>query len=75
MPKPIPRKLLRSLRQQQELREALEPFLRVYRVNEPLALDPELGLRDVLPGVWPTWGNLERLMRAAKACGLDYKGD
>lgn len=58
-----------------ELKTAVEPFLRAYRVclePFPASID-ERGLRDALPGVWPTTRNLHRLFEAAIKAGLDYK--
>lgn len=48
--------------------EACRPFVSAHNV----ALDPRLnipddaGLRDVLPGVWPTAGDLRRLAEAIR---------
>ena len=39
------------------LREALEVFARVYKMNEPIAASwsDDLPARDFLPHFWPTW--------------------
>lgn len=60
------------------LKKALEPFLRVYRVSIESfqGNNPDgRGLREVLPGAWPTIDDLRRLMAAAVASGMDYKND
>ena len=35
---------------------------RLERVIAPLNIPDERPLRDMLPGVWPTWGEFKRLM-------------
>lgn len=52
-----------------ELEAAITPFVRVYRLNEPLAANwPEdKPLADCVPGVWPTWADLRR-------CGAAMEG-
>ena len=44
------------------LREALEPWARVARLNMPLAADwsDDRPARSSIPGAWPTWGDLKR---------------
>lgn len=57
------------------LKKALEPFLRAYRVSiEPFqGNNPDgRGLRDVLPGVWPTVDDLRALVAAAVQNNMDY---
>jgi hypothetical protein len=43
------------------LREALDPFARVYRLCPPgFSHRDEEGIRAALPTAWPTWGDLKR---------------
>lgn len=51
------------------LEKALEPFERVASIIEPLNISDEKPLRDVIPGVWPTIGDLRRLLHAARTAG------
>jgi hypothetical protein len=46
----------------EKLEEALDPFSRVAGLVEPLAddWDDERPAKDILPGIWPTWGDLKR---------------
>ena len=50
------------------LEAALTPFVRVYRINEPLgALWPDdRPAISCVPGLWPTWGDLKRCGNAMK---------
>jgi hypothetical protein len=50
-----------------DLEAALQPFLRLYRVQAPLNPPDERPLRDYCPGVWPTMGHLRRLYEAVQA--------
>jgi len=48
-----------------ELIAAADPFKRVLAINHPwLNNSDDMGLRDFIPGVWPTWGEYKRLMTA-----------
>lgn len=47
-----------------EIDQAMSPFLSLFKILEPLGLDPEQPLRDFAPGLWPTWGDLTRLVGA-----------
>lgn len=49
-----------------EIRAAAKPFSGVLSMNEPLNLPDEMPLRDMLPGVWPTVGELRKLIAAIK---------
>jgi hypothetical protein len=46
-----------------ELERALEPFVRVYRLNEQLSANWNDGkpVADVIPGAWPVWSDLKRI--------------
>lgn len=53
-----------------ELMEALDPFMRVYRLNEPISQGwpDDRGAREIMPGAWPKWRDLRRAAEAhAKA--------
>ncbi len=52
-----------------EAREALQPFAFLARVNEKLNLDPELPLKDFVPGVWPKWKDVKRALAALREAG------
>lgn len=43
---------------------ASAPFRSLLGVMKPLNLDDERPLRDVLPGVWPTWGEFKVMMKS-----------
>ncbi len=45
-----------------EVREALDPFLRIYYINKQLNPPTERALRDYLAGAWPVWGDLVKLI-------------
>ncbi len=45
-----------------EQKKAIQTFQRLERVIAPLNIPDERPLRDMLPGVWPTWGEFKRLM-------------
>lgn len=48
----------------ERLRAALEPFARVWAINEPLKPDLERPFIDFCPGVWPTIGDARAAARA-----------
>jgi len=48
------------------LREAADSFVRVHDLLEPLRLPDDTSLRDCLPGIWPTVGDLRRLVNAVR---------
>ena len=48
----------------EEVARAADPFMRLVRMNAPLNLADDRPLRDILPGVWPTWGDLKELIDA-----------
>lgn len=39
------------------LRKALEPFARIWRINEPLSPSLDRGIRESVPELWPTMGD------------------
>lgn len=39
-------------------------FRSVLAINEPLDIPDDTPLRDILPGAWPTMGDLRRLVEA-----------
>lgn len=47
-------------RENAELRAALEPFARLYRLNAPLNLDENMPLRSFAPGAWPTLADCKK---------------
>lgn len=49
-----------------KLTKATDPFERVWRLNEPLTPDLDRGVRDFIPGVWPTMAELKALESAAR---------
>lgn len=52
-----------------EAKEALQPFAFLARVNARLNLDPELPLKDFVPGVWPKWKDVQRALAALREAG------
>jgi hypothetical protein len=57
--------------------EAADRIIRIARINEPLGLPDETPLARVVPGVWPTLGDVRRLHEAAVALGWnnqDFQG-
>ena len=47
-----------------DLDEAVQPFVSLYKLNEPLNLPDDKPLIEILPVIWPTWGELKRLYEA-----------
>lgn len=47
------------------MREAVDPFIRAANILEPLGLSDDKPLRECLPGVWPTVGDLRKARTAA----------
>lgn len=54
-------------RTRRQLREAVDPFRRVTALMAPLSIDPDKPLHDVVPGLWPSWGELKALVAACEA--------
>lgn len=50
-------------------RDAIEVFLRLYRMMQPLGLSDETPMRDFVPGVWPTYGDLRNLCDTERDSG------
>ena len=50
-----------------ELMEAFGPLRRVFAINEPLPIADGSPLSRCIPGIWPTWGEFKRVVRAVKA--------
>lgn len=48
------------------LDEALEPFVSLHGINEQFTPKDDEPLRDYMPGVWPTWGDLKKLVALKK---------
>lgn len=50
-----------------DLKEAIDPFVRVLNIINalPRSVDDDEPLRNHLPGVWPTIGDLRKLIRAS----------
>lgn len=47
-----------------ELDQAAQPFVALYKINQSLDIDDDKPLIDIMPGAWPTWGELKRLYEA-----------
>ena len=41
--------------------DVCDPFARAANIIDPLGLDDDIPLREVLPGIWPTVGDLRKL--------------
>jgi hypothetical protein len=52
-----------------KLFDACDTFARAANILEGLALDSETPLREVLPGIWPTVGELGKLRDEMVALG------
>lgn len=64
-----PDKRIRQLeRQVRALKKAADPFVRVYRINLPISdgWPDDTPVRSIIPGVWPTWGELKALVEASQ---------
>ena len=48
-----------------ELAEAIDPFARFYKMQEPLNPPDDAPIAGYIPGIWPTMGELKRLIIAA----------
>lgn len=55
------------------LKKAIDPFQRVVRLNAPIedTIPTDASLREVIPGVWPSWEDLKRLVKAVEAVLAD----
>jgi hypothetical protein len=49
-----------------ELLSAVDPFARLVRLHEGLNVPDELPLSRIVPGVWPSVGELRRLVIAVQ---------
>lgn len=49
------------------IREALDPFARVFRINQLFNFADSHPLRDISPGTWPTFGDCRRANEALGA--------
>jgi hypothetical protein len=47
----------------------MDTFARAYSINKDLNISDETPLRDILPGVWPTFGELRELYIVASLMG------
>lgn len=56
-------------KKQQALFDACDTFARAANIIEPFALDSETPLREHLPGIWPTVGDIGKLRDAMVALG------
>jgi hypothetical protein len=55
-----------STKNRRALKAAFDPFRRVVALNEPLDIPADANLRDVIPGVWPSWGQLKTLVEVCE---------
>lgn len=49
-----------------ELLAACDPFIRVRNINKPFPFANNVPLRNIMPGAWPNYGDLLRLVEAAE---------
>lgn len=55
------------------LLNATEPFERIYLINRDLKPPDEQGIRGFTPGIWPTMGDLRKLLEVAEELRKCYK--
>lgn len=55
----------------QELLDAMEPFVRVVRINAPLSADwpDDYPPKRFMPGIWPNWAEFKRAEAAFVKAG------
>jgi hypothetical protein len=58
-----------------QILDVMDPFARVERINRDLNISDDTPLIDVLPGVWPTYGDIKKLYAVANLMGWtsDYR--
>lgn len=56
------KKKRRPTKRERELNAAIEPFARVFRICRDIGAGwpDDRPAREILPGIWPTWGDLKR---------------
>ncbi len=56
-----------------ELADALEPFARVWLVNEQFSPSHSIGMREYVAGIWPTMGECKRAHDLLEALGHEFQ--
>src|SRR6185369_6046114 len=56
--------LAESRQEVERLRKAIDVFARIYRLNKPLGISDDVPLREVLPGLWPVFGDCRQANEA-----------
>lgn len=66
---------MKHKRQRSDLDKAVQPFVSLFRIMEPLGLPDERPMSKFIPGIWPDYGDLRRLYEALPKRYKEWRDD